>query len=260
VPEFANPVPGNFCWTELFVEDPARGKGFYGELFGWGAREMPMPEGPYYLLDRGGKLVAGITKMPALAKAVGTPAHWLNHVFVADVNEAVGKAKSLGAKIAMGPAPVGPGTMAVLQDPTGGELAVWSTKQSMGTFLWGEPSSLCWNELVTTDVGAATKFYVAMFGWKTESWPMGDFTYTVLKNGDLKVAGVMPIIKEMAGAPTSWTAYFAVDDCDATAIQAEKLGGKICMPPHDIPDVGRFAILADFEGATFAIMKSLPRA
>ena len=258
MPEFAKPVLGHFCWTEVFLDDPARGKGFYGELFGWGSQEMPSPAGPYTMLHIGGKFVAGTTKMPAELKKTGAPAHWLNHVFVSDANQAVDKARGLGAKILMAPNQVGPGTMAIIQDPTGGILALWSTKQSMGTFLWGETNSLCWNELTTTDAAAATKFYVGLFGWKTEAWPMGDFTYTVLKNGDVPIAGVMPQPKEMAGAPTSWTAYFAVSDCDATVKKAEKLGGKTFVPPTDIPNVGRFSILADPEGAVFAVIKNAP--
>ena len=154
---------------------------------------------------------------------------------------------------------MGPGTMSIIEDPTGGTLALWSTKESMGTFLWGETNSLCWNELVTSDANAAVKFYTGLFGWKTEAMPMGDVPYTVLKNGDLPIAGLMPQPKDMRGAPTSWMAYFAVNDCDATMKKVERLGGKVCMPPHDIPNVGRFAILADPEGATFAVIKNLPR-
>jgi len=259
MPEFAKPVPGNFCWTEVFLEDPARGKGFYGELFGWGSQEMPGSEGAYTMLHIGGKFVAGASKMPPALKKAGAPSHWLSHVFVTNPIEAVNKAKALGAKIIQEPMQVGPGTVSMIEDPTGGMLALWSTKESMGTFLWGEPNSLCWNELVTTDAAAATKFYVSLFGWKTETWPMGGFTYTVLKNGDVPVAGLMPQPKDMAGAPTSWTAYFAVTDCDATTKRAEKLGGKVCMGPQDIPNVGRFAILSDQEGAMFAVIKNAPR-
>jgi len=259
MPEFAKPTIGNFCWTEVFVDDPARAKGFYGELFGWGSQEMPTPQGPYNMFQVGGKMVAGATKMPAELKKTGAPPHWLNHVSVADANAAAEKAKSLGGKVVMAPTQVGPGTMAVIQDPTGGTLALWSTKQPMGTFLWGENNALCWNELMTSDVDKAIKFYTGLFGWKTEPMSMGELTYTVMKNGDVGIAGLMPKPKEMAQAPTSWTAYFAVSDCDATVKKAEKLGGKVYQPPTDIPDVGRFSILADPFGATFAILKPLPR-
>jgi predicted enzyme related to lactoylglutathione lyase len=258
--EFAKPVPGNFCWTEVFLADPTRGKGFYGELFGWASREMPGSEGAYDIFHIGGKFVGGVGKMPPEMKKTGAGPGWLNHVFVTDANAATTKAKGLGAQIIKEPTRMGPGTMSIVQDPTGGVLALFSTKEPMGTFLWSEPNALCWNELITSDAAAATKFYVGLFGWKIESVPMGNVPYTMLKNGDVPVAGLMPQPRDMVGAPTSWTAYFAVNDCDATSKKAEKLGGKILVPPHDIPNVGRFSILADAEGASFAVLKALPRA
>jgi predicted enzyme related to lactoylglutathione lyase len=255
MPEFSKPVPGNFCWIEANLEDPARGKGFYGELFGWSFQDMPMPSGTYTMMTLGDKQIAGLMKLPEEAKKMGAPPHWLSYVAVDDAQRATDKAKELGGKVLAGPMSVGPGTMSVIQDPTGAVFALWASQQSMGTFLWREVGALCWSELATTDVEAAKKFYVGLFGWKTQAWPMGDFEYTVLKNGDLDVAGLMPQPKMMAGAPSMWTAYFAVSDCDATAAKATKLGATVLVPPTDIPNVGRFAVIADTQGATFAILK-----
>jgi predicted enzyme related to lactoylglutathione lyase len=90
---------------------------------------------------------------------------------------------------------------------------------------------------------------------------MGDFEYTLLYNGDEQIAGLMPQPKAMveAKAPSFWTVYFEVLDCDATANKAKKLGGDIVHPPTDIPNVGRFAILKDNDGAAFAIIKNKPK-
>lgn len=54
--------------------------------------------------------------------------------------------------------------------------------------------------------------------------------------------------------PPHWLVYFAVTDCDATAAMAQDLGGTILVSPTDIPDVGRFAVLQDPQGAVFAII------
>jgi uncharacterized protein len=256
MPDFPKAVPGNFCWTEAQLEDPDRGKAFYGELFGWSVQSVPSPMGPYHMMKLGEKLVAGIGKLPPNAKQMGAPPHWLNHVAVEDAAAASAKAKSLGAKILLEPHDVGPGLMVVVQDPTGGVLAMWAPKQSMGTFVWDEPNSLCWNELITTDVVAATKFYVGLFGWKTEAMPMGDFTYTIAKNRDLAIAGLMQQPESMAGMPSLWGTYFAVADCDATVKRAEQLGATVMMPPTDIPEVGRFATLSDPQGAVFSLIKA----
>ena len=68
-------------------------------------------------------------------------------------------------------------------------------------------------------------------------------------------AGMMPMTPQMGDAPPYWMPYFAVADCDATAAKATQLGGSSCVPPTDIPNVGRFAVLGDPQGAVFAIVK-----
>ena len=261
MPEFSTPVVGNFCWIEANVDDPQGEKRFYGELFGWTWDDMPMGDvGTYTLLKLGEKQVAGLVRLPDNAKKMATPSHWLQYVAVNEVDTATKKAQGLGAKVLLPPKDAGMGRMSVLLDPTGAMLALWQQgKESGGVFLYGENNSLCWNELVTTDLPAATKFYVGLFGWKAEMWPMGEFEYTVLKNGDHMVGGLMPKLASMpAEMPSVWTAYFAVTDCDASAKRAEKLGARLITPPKDIPDVGRFAILTDPDGAAFAIIKSFP--
>jgi uncharacterized protein len=61
--------------------------------------------------------------------------------------------------------------------------------------------------------------------------------------------------------PPAWVVYFAVADCDASFSQAQELGAAVMAPPMDIPGIGRFAILADPQGAVFAIIKlALPPA
>jgi predicted enzyme related to lactoylglutathione lyase len=106
-----------------------------------------------------------------------------------------------------------------------------------------------WNELLTTDPEGAKEFYGQIFGWTTQEMPMGDSTYTIVKVGDKDVGGIMPIPPHAAGMPPAWGAYVTVVDVDATAALAEKLGGKICIPPTDIPTIGRFTVIQDPQGA-----------
>lgn len=258
MPEFAKPVTGNFCWVEAHVDDTDKAKGFYGELFGWASQEMPMPNGSYSMMHIDGKHVGGINKLAEEAKKMGAPPHWLNYVAVDDTPAATDKAKGLGATVLVPPMQVGPGTMSIIKDPTGGVLALWSTKQSMGTFLWGETNTLCWTELMSTNPDAATTFYSQLFGWKTEAWPMGEMSYTVLKNGDQMIGGIMGQPAMLKGAPSVWSAYFAVLDCDAVAAKAAKMGATIHMPPTDIPNVGRFAVILDKQGAALSVIAYKP--
>lgn len=112
-----------------------------------------------------------------------------------------------------------------------------------------------WNELMTTDVEPARSFYGALFGWETEDYPMAEGNYVVVKVGGESVGGLMALPPECAGMPPCWNAYVTVTDVDATARQVEALGGKILRPPTDIPDVGRFCVLQDPQGAVLCAIR-----
>jgi predicted enzyme related to lactoylglutathione lyase len=68
-------------------------------------------------------------------------------------------------------------------------------------------------------------------------------------------AGMLPITAEMGDVPPHWLPYFQVENTDAIVARAEKLGAKTWVPPMDVPTVGRLAILADPQGASFAVIK-----
>jgi predicted enzyme related to lactoylglutathione lyase len=109
-----------------------------------------------------------------------------------------------------------------------------------------------WYENMTRDVPAAISFYSEVAGWKTE--PFGD-DYTMWVGSQGPLGGVMKLTAGMGGAPPHWIAHVQVDDVDATAAAAKKLGGTIHHPPTDIPEVGRFAVLADPQGAVISVFR-----
>ncbi|MET8399670.1 VOC family protein [Streptomyces sp900116325] len=57
-----------------------------------------------------------------------------------------------------------------------------------------------------------------------------------------------------AEMPSYFLNYFAVADCDATAETGAHLGGRVSVPPFDIP-YGRMAVLHDNQGAEFAVLQ-----
>ena len=116
----------------------------------------------------------------------------------------------------------------------------------------GAPS---WFETLTTDVKAATKFYSALFGWTPEASQIPGINYTTFKLGDQYVAGMMGITPEMGDIKPHWGVYFTVKDVDESAKEAVKLGGKICVPPTDIPTVGRFSGISSPQGVMFYVIK-----
>ena len=104
-------------------------------------------------------------------------------------------------------------------------------------------------------LGKAKDFYCKVLGWTFNTTPMGDFEYTVLKVGERDNGGIMPMAGPMwEGVPAHWMVYFAVADTDAICKKIEELGGKVCVPPTDIP-VGRFAVVNDPQGAMFSVIK-----
>lgn len=110
-----------------------------------------------------------------------------------------------------------------------------------------------WHELMTTDPQAAGAFYSKVLPWKTQ--PSGMPDYTLWVSGKTQTAGLMaqPESARQGGAPPSWLVYIGTPDVDATAAAAERLGGRVLKAPADIPNVGRFAVLSDPQGATFAV-------
>jgi len=149
---------------------------------------------------------------------------------------------------------MGAGTMAVLQDPQGAVFGAWQPATELDTnTAYNQPGALCWNELWTSDTGAATGFYTGLFGWKPDPQDFGGMKYTVVKNGERPNGGIMASPGE--GVPPNWVVYFAVANCDATVSKATGLGAKVLAPAMGIPTVGRFAVLADPQGAAFAVIQ-----
>jgi len=117
-----------------------------------------------------------------------------------------------------------------------------------------------WFDLMTSEPAAAKSFYGDVIGWPTIPFEEGDpnAPYDMWTVGDVPVGGVAALPEDAVemGAPPHWMAYTHVDDVDATAAKAEQLGGSVLKAAWDIPQVGRLAVLADPQGAVFAIYKS----
>ena len=111
-----------------------------------------------------------------------------------------------------------------------------------------------WHELMTNDVKAAGTFYKKVAGWKTRGWKE-DSSYTELVAGDRPSAGLMALPDEAKamGAPPNWLVYIGAPDVEAAAREAVSLGGKVLKAPSDIATIGRYALLQDPQGATFAV-------
>ncbi len=113
-----------------------------------------------------------------------------------------------------------------------------SVKTAVGRFVW--------HENVSTDVEKAKGFYTQLLGWETEMWKPGEMDYAMIKANEQMHGGFNAA---QGGAPSHWLGHVVVEDVDEAARRAESAGGKIVAGPMDIPEIGRFALIQDPQGA-----------
>ncbi|MCC6222142.1 MAG: VOC family protein [Thermoleophilia bacterium] len=109
-----------------------------------------------------------------------------------------------------------------------------------------------WHELSTPDVDASEAFYRELLGWETEMWKAGEMDYRMISVGG-KPHGGFAKLDPATGVPPHWLGHVHVEDADAAAARAEANGGTVLAGPFDVPEVGRFVIVADPRGAAFSL-------
>jgi predicted enzyme related to lactoylglutathione lyase len=114
-----------------------------------------------------------------------------------------------------------------------------------------------WHELMTTDTKAAGAFYPKVTAWKTQAWDK-DPSYTLWVSGKGPFGGVRTLPDAARTAGSHWLPYIGTPDVDATVQTAQRLGARVTMGATDIPNTGRMAVLADPQGAAFALFSPAP--
>ncbi|HEY1338171.1 MAG TPA: VOC family protein [Bryobacteraceae bacterium] len=257
MPNVETHAPGSLTWIELGTTDQNAAKQFYASLFGWTPIDFPMgPSGVYTMFSLDARNTGACYTLDEQMRKAGVPPHWMLYVSVTSADETADKVKSAGGKVMNGPFDVMEfGRMAVLQDPTGAVFSVWQPKMHQGTGIEGVPGTLCWADVMTPNPAAAAKFYEAVFGWKAD--PGKDNNgYLHLKNGENFIGGIPPAEAHNPNAPPHWLAYFLVKDCDASTDKAKAGGAKVYVPPTTMEGVGRWSVVADPQGAVFALFQS----
>ncbi len=258
MPEVAVYAPGTPMWVDLASPDLAASKAFYGKLFGWEGHTTPDPAaGGYTIFTLHGKQVAGVGPL----QAPNQPPAWSVYMATDNADATAKAVREAGGRVIVEPMDVlAAGRMAVFTDPTGAFFSVWQPREHKGAEVVNEPNTFSWCELATRDLKAAKDFYEEVFGWGSQTSPMGEGggSYTEWKLGGKSIAGAMEMTDQWpASVPPYWMNYFTVADCDAAAKKATALGAKVTVPPTDYPG-GRFAVLSDPQGAAFGIVWSKP--
>ena len=267
MPEVTAHAPGAPSWVELDTTDETAALTFYSALFGWDDDPQEITPGWHYHMQRlNGLEAAAIYGQSDEEREQNVPTHWNIYFTVENVDataEVVGKD---GGSVVFGPMDVfEAGRMAMCQDPQGAYFALWQANQHIGCRVKGETGAMRWNELMTTDRAAGIEFYIKVLGLE-RGLVVQPIDYAMLRAGGTEVCGVLQITPEMGEFPPLWSVYFGVADLNATLEQAQSLGASVYVPPTDIipvegqPPTGRFAFLADPQGACFGVMQDLPQA
>jgi uncharacterized protein len=142
------------------------------------------------------------------------------------------------------------------QAPTGAVFSIWQAKRHTGFGIKGVPGAFCVADLSTSDQDGASRFYEQLFKWrigKEDEDPSHNYYH--LFNHDEFIGGNSASSVSQSRAPPHWQIYLLVSDCDVIATKAKCLGAKLYMPPMKIEDIGRMAVVADSQGAVFAIFE-----
>ncbi|MET8812547.1 VOC family protein [Streptomyces sp. NPDC004549] len=249
---------GTPCWVDLMAQDQQAALDFYRDLLGWQGTAGPAEFGGYAVCELLGKPVAGIGPAMAPEGMPEPPTVWTGYLASTDAEATQDQIVAAGGTLLVPVMDVGTlGRMLVAADPQGAVFGVWQPGDFFGAGVVNEPGALIWNELHTTDVEAAAAFYGDAFG--IDIVPAdGVDSYWELHVGDRTVGGATLLANDPPNTPPHWLTYFAVDDVDSTVDALVKRGGTVLAPPFDMV-AGRMTVVADPQGAPFALIKPRPR-
>jgi uncharacterized protein len=255
------PMHGQFTWYELMTTDVPGAVKFYPMVTGWGIEEWDKAH--YTMWTSGGKPLGGVMELSPEQRARGTRSSWLPYVAVNDVDDSAKKAASLGGKVHVPPQDIpGTGRFAVLQDPQGAFFAIYkSNNPEPGFDGTRSPGRFSWHELMTTDYKAALEFYRTLFGWeKLQANDMGDLgVYLEFGMNGKMFGGMFNRTPEMSQVPPFWLSYVAVPDLKRATDVATRNGAKIVNGPMEVPGGDWIVVMADPQGAAFALHQAASR-
>lgn len=251
-----------FIWYELVTNDIDEAVKFYGKVVGWDFKDSGMPGMKYVLFGKEGRDVGGIMSW-AQAGASGMDPQWMGHIHTAKLDDEVAAVVADGGQVVKPVTDIpGVGRFAVVLDPQGVKYLLFEpgsrdVPPRLGQMALG---NVGWHELLTGDMEKAFHFYSKHYGWTKDyvhdMGPMGLYQ-TFKTDQPLYSGGMMSIEKPGVpeGIPRHWKFYFTVEHVDAAVKVIEDAGGKIMMPPMNVPGGSRVMQAMDPQGGHFALMQ-----
>lgn len=241
---------GTPCWLDIATTDLEAAKALYAELFGWTYTDTSPDYGGYLIAQKDGQATAGLG--PVMMEGM-SPA-WTTYLASDSADDTAKAITDAGGTVLAGPMDIpGSGRMLVAVDDQGAAFGVWEAAEMVGAGLYNEPGSLVWNEAALPDPDRGRQFYAAVFGYTYETTEGAGGHYRTFHRGEAPLGGIGGLGDRPDATPPSWLAYVAVDDADRVVEATTRHGGRALGEPVDTP-YGRMAVLADAQGAVFAVM------
>jgi uncharacterized protein len=243
---------GTPCWADAMFTDTEGAKSFYGDVLGWTFGES-MPEyGNYTQAYADGRAVAAV--VPPMPGQEGD-SQWCLYLAAADASTTAVKIKDNGGEVLMEPMQVGDfGTMCLARDPAGVVFGVWQAGVHEGFEAVDVPGAYSWAEIYTREPARSDAFFTAVFPYRAKQIEDDNIDFRVFDVGEDAILGRMAMTEEFpAEVPPYINVYFDVPDVDEAVARATKQGGTVKFGPVDSP-FGRFAALADPQGANFSVI------
>ena len=213
------------------------------------------PNEVYTMFNLEGRNTGGCYALNADMLAQDIPPHWMLYVAVKDVDKTAQKVAPHGGSVVKSPFDVMDyGRMAIFQDLVGAYFAVWHAKKHHGVGIQGVPGTVCWADLITPEPRRAADFYHELFDWKFDHGK-GDSGYLHIKSHGHHIGGIPPAEQFNQSVPPHWILYFQVPNSDAATDQAKAAGATVHVPPMTVEGVGRWSVVADPQGASFALFQ-----
>ena len=253
---------GGFIWYELMTGDAERAKVFYEAVVGWSVGEPVAEFNGYRVIGRSdGGSAGGMMPISDDMATHGARPGWLGYIHVGDVDETVAAIEAAGGKTWMAAMDIPTvGRVALVSDPQGAPFYVMTPTPpadnpdaKSDAFSPQGVGRCAWNELVTTDLEAAKRFYPEQFGWTLGDvmpmGPMGDYQF-IEQGGRMIGAMFAPGDRQPA-----WRFCFRVENLEHSMDAVRGGGGEILFGPTEVPTGGRIIQANDPEGVFFMVIE-----